>query len=231
MSLLLDLVPLDGGTFVMGTDEAYGYAQDGEGPAHEVELAPFSISRCAVTNAEFRAFVEATGHRSDAEVFGWSFVFAGFLPGELETRAVVGAPWWRQIEGADWAHPEGPASGVEQRLEHPAVHVSWNDAVAFCEWSAHAAAHGGRMGVRGAGRARAGPVPVGSRPRAGWSTPHERVPGHVPGAQHRGRRLRGHRAGGDVRAERLRAARDDGERLGVDGRLVRPRVLRRAAPT
>ncbi len=131
----MELVPLDGGTFVMGTDGSYGYAQDGEGPAHEVELAPFSISRCAVTNAEFQAFVDATGHRTEAEVFGWSFVFAGFLPGELETRAVVGAPWWRQIEGADWAHPEGAESGVGDRADHPVVHVSWNDAFAFCHWA------------------------------------------------------------------------------------------------
>jgi len=119
----------------MGTDESYGYAQDGEGPAHEVELPPFAISRRAVTNADFRAFVHATGHRTEAEVFGWSFVFAGFLPGELETRAVVGAPWWRQIEGADWAHPEGRDSTVEGRSDHPVVHVSWNDALAFCRWS------------------------------------------------------------------------------------------------
>ena len=135
MSLELDLVPLEGGTFVMGTDATYGYPQDGEGPAHEVELAPFSIARCAVTNAEFQAFVDATGHRTEAEVFGWSFVFAGFLPGELETRAVVGAPWWRQIEGADWAHPEGPESDVADRADHPVLHVSWNDALAFCRWS------------------------------------------------------------------------------------------------
>ena len=135
MAVDIDLVPLAGGTFVMGTDGTYGYAQDGEGPAHEVELSPFSISRHAVTNAQFGAFVEATGHRTEAEVFGWSFVFAGFLPGELETRAVVGAPWWRQIEGADWAHPEGPDSSVLDRQDHPAVHVSWNDAVAFCAWS------------------------------------------------------------------------------------------------
>ena len=112
MAVDIDLVPLAGGAFVMGTDGTYGYPQDGEGPAHEVELSPFSISRHAVTNAQFAAFIEATGHRTEAEAFGWSFVFAGFLPGELETRAVVGAPWWRQIEGADWAHPEGPDSSV-----------------------------------------------------------------------------------------------------------------------
>jgi sulfatase modifying factor 1 len=69
-----DHVDLPGGTFVMGTGGMYGYADDGEGPAHEVDLAPFSIGRDAVTNAEFAAFVEATGHRTEAEAFGWSFV-------------------------------------------------------------------------------------------------------------------------------------------------------------
>ena len=120
----------------MGTDRAYGYGEDGESPAHEVQLSPFSIARSAVTNAEFAAFVEATGHRTEAEAFGWSFVFAGFLPHDFPpTRGVAGAPWWRQIEGADWAHPEGPPSTIGGREDHPVVHVSWNDARAFCGWS------------------------------------------------------------------------------------------------
>ena len=132
-----DLVPLPGGTFLMGTDATYGYRQDGEGPAHEVVLVPFSISRFAVTNAQFAAFVHATGYRTEAEVFGWSFVFAAFVPeGFPPTRAVVGAEWWRQIEGADWAHPEGPQSSIDERGDHPVVHVSWSDARAFCAWAA-----------------------------------------------------------------------------------------------
>src|SRR5512144_1662890 len=77
------LVPLAGGFFIMGTDGRYGYGEDGEGPAHEGALSPFWISRYAVTNAQFAAFVEATGHRTEAEVFGWSFVFAGFLPDDF----------------------------------------------------------------------------------------------------------------------------------------------------
>jgi formylglycine-generating enzyme required for sulfatase activity len=102
----------------------------------EVDLSPFSIARYPVTNAQFAAFVEAAGHRTDAEVFGWSFVFAGFLPDEWPaTRAVVGAPWWRQVEGADWAHPMGPRSAVDDRADHPVVHVSWDDARAFCAWT------------------------------------------------------------------------------------------------
>ena len=120
----------------MGTDGSYGYRQDGEGPAHAVRVSAFSISRYAVTNARFAAFVAATGYRTDAEAFGWSFVFAGFLPEDFPpTRSVVGAPWWRQVEGADWAHPEGPESGIGAREEHPVVHVSWRDARAFCRWT------------------------------------------------------------------------------------------------
>jgi formylglycine-generating enzyme len=120
----------------MGTDGTYGYAEDGEGPGHEVDLGPFSIGRYAVTNAEFAAFVDATGHCTEAGAFGWSFVFAGLLPEEFpSTRGVSSAPWWRQVEGADWAHPEGPQSAIEDRADHPVVHVSWNDAVAFCAWA------------------------------------------------------------------------------------------------
>ena len=131
-----DLVELSGGRFTMGTDGEYGYPVDGEGPAHEVVLSPFAIARHAVSNERFAAFVEDTGHRTDAERFGASFVFAGLLPDDFPpTRAVAAAPWWRMVEGADWAHPEGPQSDWRERADHPVVHVSWNDANAFCEWS------------------------------------------------------------------------------------------------
>lgn len=121
----------------MGTDGTYGYRQDGEGPAHEVHLAPFAISRVAVTNAQFGVFVEATGYRTEAERYGWSFVFGGLLSRDFPpTRAVVGAQWWRQVEGADSAHPEGPQSSIAERHDHPVTQVSWNDASAFCAWSA-----------------------------------------------------------------------------------------------
>jgi sulfatase modifying factor 1 len=131
-----DFVELPGGPFTMGTDGSYGYPVDGEGPAHEVSLSPFAISRFAVTNESFAAFVAATGHRTEAETFGWSFVFAGLLPDDFPpTRAAIGAEWWRQVEGADWAHPEGPQSGWAERPDHPVVHVSWNDAQAYCRWS------------------------------------------------------------------------------------------------
>ncbi len=120
----------------MGTDEDIGYRADGEGPARHVMLAPFRISATAVSNAEFAAFVAATEHRTEAERYGWSFVFGGLLPDDFpETRAVASAPWWRQVEGADWWHPDGPQSDIDDRAEHPVVHVSHGDALAYCAWA------------------------------------------------------------------------------------------------
>jgi sulfatase modifying factor 1 len=131
------MVRLPGGRFLMGTEDADAYAQDGEGPVHEVLIDPFWIDRYAVSNARFMAFVTATGYVTDAERFGWSFVFVGLLPDHFgPTRRVAHAPWWRQVHGADWRHPEGPQSHVADRPNHPVVHVSWHDAAAFCRWSA-----------------------------------------------------------------------------------------------
>jgi formylglycine-generating enzyme required for sulfatase activity len=120
----------------MGTEDPDGFPQDREGPIREIELPSFWIDPVAVTNSRFAEFVDATGHRTDAEKAGWSFVFGAFLPEGFEpTRGIAAAPWWRQVFGADWRHPEGPHSSVEDRLDHPVVHVSWNDAKAFAAWA------------------------------------------------------------------------------------------------
>ncbi|MFB8272095.1 formylglycine-generating enzyme family protein [Streptomyces sp. NPDC055955] len=134
-------VPLPGGEFLMGTDSAEGFAADGEGPVRAVRLSPFRIAPYAVTNAQFGAFVEATGHVTDAERFGWSYVFASFLPAALRriSDRVPGTPWWCGVRGASWRAPEGPGSDADGRGRHPVVHVSWRDAQAYCAWA------GGRL--------------------------------------------------------------------------------------
>jgi formylglycine-generating enzyme required for sulfatase activity len=133
------MVALQGGTFLMGTDYAESFVLDGEGPVRAVTLDAFGIDRHPVTNQLFRSFVEATGYRTEAERFGWSFVFWSHLPQarleELVEDTVAAAPWWCKVRGACWRTPEGPGSHVDRRLDHPVVHVSWNDAQAYCQWS------------------------------------------------------------------------------------------------
>jgi sulfatase modifying factor 1 len=137
---LESVVRLPGGAFRMGSDDPWSYPDDGEGPIHEVTLSPYRIDPMAVSNARFAEFIDATGYTTDAERFEWSFVFAGLLPDDFPpTRGVADAPWWRQVFGADWSHPDGPHSAVEDRMDHPAVHVSWRDAASFCQWA------GGRL--------------------------------------------------------------------------------------
>ncbi|MGI5466667.1 formylglycine-generating enzyme family protein [Streptomyces sp. CA-132043] len=134
-------VDLPGGTFRMGNEDGDANAGDAEGPVREVTVAPFAVDAYAVTNARFAAFIAATGHRTDAERFGWSYVFAKFLPGALRkvSPRPDATPWWCGVEGARWDAPEGPGSGLEGRWDHPVVHVSWADAAVFCAWD------GGRL--------------------------------------------------------------------------------------
>jgi formylglycine-generating enzyme len=130
------MVDLEGGSFLMGSEDRFAYPGDGEGPVRRVTVSPFSIHAGAVTNHEFGEFVEETGFITDAERLGWSFVFAGLLPDDFPpTRAVASAQWWRQVEGASWSRPDGPQTDLESRADHPVVHVSWNDAEAYCAWA------------------------------------------------------------------------------------------------
>jgi formylglycine-generating enzyme required for sulfatase activity len=131
------LLDIPGGSFRMGSIDREAYDADGEGPVHVVELSPYRLAAHTVTNDEYAAFVDATGHVSHAEHDGWSFVFAGHLPDDFPpTRSVVRTPWWRQVHGADWRHPDGPQSDLVGRGRYPVVHVSWLDAMAYCAWTA-----------------------------------------------------------------------------------------------
>ncbi|WP_392757410.1 formylglycine-generating enzyme family protein [Streptomyces sp. LN590] len=131
------MVLLKGGSFRMGTEDSDGFPEDGEGPVREVILSPFWIDANAVTNERFARFVDATGYVTEAERFGWSYVFAGFLPAALRRGAARPAqtPWWCGVEGAHWRAPEGLDSGVDGRADHPVVHVSHTDALAYCRWA------------------------------------------------------------------------------------------------
>ncbi|MGV9264893.1 formylglycine-generating enzyme family protein [Kitasatospora sp. NPDC003701] len=131
------MVLLPGGDFLMGTDDAEARPGDGEGPIRPVRLDPFLIDACAVTNDRFAAFVADTGYRTDAERFGWSYVFAGFLPARLRsgTTRPQQTPWWCGVPGAAWNRPEGDGSDTAGRGDHPAVHVSWHDADAYATWA------------------------------------------------------------------------------------------------
>lgn len=136
------LLALPGGEFIMGTDDREGFPADGEGPARRVTLSPFRIAATTVTNAQFSAFVRATGYITQAEEAGSSFVFYLQVPPAL--RATIrqvpsGLPWWLEVAHACWQRPEGPGSHVRERMEHPVVHVSWHDAQAYCAWA------GGRL--------------------------------------------------------------------------------------
>jgi sulfatase modifying factor 1 len=125
----MQLIP--GGEFLMGSET--------ESPVHQIEVAPFYIDIVCVTNERFSEFVNATRYKTQAERFGWSFVFFGHLtPAQQREQVrwrVQGSEWWCRIEGATWRHPEGPGSSIKKRWQYPVVHVSWNDANAYATWA------------------------------------------------------------------------------------------------
>ncbi|XP_025234153.1 inactive C-alpha-formylglycine-generating enzyme 2 isoform X3 [Theropithecus gelada] len=114
------MVQLPGGRFLMGTNSPD--SRDGEGPVREATVKPFAIDIFPVTNKDFRDFVREKKYRTEAEMFGWSFVFEDFVSDELRNKATQPMK------------PAGPGSGIRERLEHPVLHVSWNDARAYCAW-------------------------------------------------------------------------------------------------
>lgn len=134
-----EIVWLDGGRSYCGTERVL-IRGDGEN-LRPAKVQPFGIERFAVTNRRFAEFVRSTGHTSEAERFGWSFVFRDGLAPTMrppESR-VADVPWWYRMEGARWDRPAGPGSTVDDIPDHPVVHVSRHDAEAFAAWA------GGRL--------------------------------------------------------------------------------------
>lgn len=131
------MMRIPGGEFLMGTDNP-GIPADGEGPQRLVQVDSFFMDIHEVTNRQFQSFVEARDYITQAESFGDSFVFEGYLSKSVKdkiTQAVAAAPWWLPVKGANWRHPEGPGSTYADRLDHPVLHVSWEDADAYCSWA------------------------------------------------------------------------------------------------
>ncbi|MFO0926217.1 MAG: formylglycine-generating enzyme family protein [Gemmataceae bacterium] len=147
------MVWVPGGEYSMGTEDERGWPD--EKPAHRVRVDGFWMDETEVTNAQFRAFVAATGHVTTAESTpSWEEVRKYLPPGtpkpaadRLVPGSMVFTPpqgevdlkdftqWWRWTPGACWKHPTGPNSGIDGKDEHPVVHVSWDDAAAYARWA------------------------------------------------------------------------------------------------
>jgi formylglycine-generating enzyme required for sulfatase activity len=147
------MVWIPGGEFLMGTDEKNAW--NTEKPAHRVRLDGFWMDTTEVTNAQFRAFVTATNYKTIAErPVDWEELKKQVPPGTpkpademLQPGSMVFSPpdhpvsmgdpsqWWQWTIGANWQHPEGPASDLQGRDDHPVVQVSYEDAVAYAKWA------------------------------------------------------------------------------------------------
>lgn len=125
---------IPGRSFTMGGDELSGAPG-----TKQVSLEAYSIDETPVTNAQFREFVKETKYRTDAEKYGWSFVLNSSLSKEVLAESeqhIQDAPQWVAVLNAWWRHPEGRDSSLKDRWkDYPAVHMSWNDATAFCKWA------------------------------------------------------------------------------------------------
>ncbi|MET4479135.1 formylglycine-generating enzyme required for sulfatase activity [Bradyrhizobium sp. F1.13.3] len=134
---------LAGGTFRMGSDHHYPE----EAPSHRVTVDGFWIDRAPVTNREFKEFVNATGHVTTAQIVPDPKDYPGALPGMIFAGSLVFSPpqrvtnlrdwsqWWSFLKGANWRRPYGPKSNIKDLDDHPVVHVSYADALAYARWA------------------------------------------------------------------------------------------------
>jgi formylglycine-generating enzyme required for sulfatase activity len=134
---------LDGGVFKMGSQRFYPE----EAPVRAVRVDPFWIDEAPVTNREFARFVAATGHRTLAEIAPDPADYPGMPIEMAQPGSLVFEPtarpvdlrdfslWWRFAFGADWRHPLGPDSGIDDLADHPVVHIAYSDAEAYAAWA------------------------------------------------------------------------------------------------
>ena len=139
-----NMVFIKGGTYEMGGDT--NLFTD-TAPVHKVTITGFWIDKTLVTNADFTAFVNATGYKTTAEQPLNPADFPGVPAEKLKPGSVVFTPpaskvslndvtqWWSFVAGASWQHPEGPGSDISDRMDHPVVHVSHDDALAYAKWA------------------------------------------------------------------------------------------------
>lgn len=134
------MVWIPGGTLLMGGDNHQAGPE--EWPKHAVSLSPFWMDETEVTNAQFAAFVQATGYITTAEKPLTLSPDSLLLPGALvfispkdTATAPVLLSWWHWTPGAHWRQPEGPGTDIHGRMSHPVTQVSWQDAAAYCQWA------------------------------------------------------------------------------------------------
>jgi formylglycine-generating enzyme required for sulfatase activity len=138
-----NMIFIPGGTFCMGSDNHYPE----EAPTHRVTVSGFWMDRTPITNREFRKFVEATGHVTFAQIPPDPKDYPGALPHMLYAGSLVfkspeqavalndWSQWWSFLKGADWRHPYGPATNIDDLDDHPVVHVAYADALAYADWA------------------------------------------------------------------------------------------------
>jgi len=138
-----DMVWIPGGRFVMGSDRHYPE----EAPAHSVSVGGFWMDKYAVTNEQFRCFVEATGHVTLAERPPDPADYPGAKPEFLGAASIVFRKprqrvdlrdhhiWWAYVPSANWRHPEGPGSSIKGAAKHPVVQIGFDDAEAYATWA------------------------------------------------------------------------------------------------
>ncbi|MBG9982519.1 formylglycine-generating enzyme family protein [Aerococcaceae bacterium DSM 111020] len=131
------MIKIPGGTYQIGDNSKIGFDRDNEGPSVEVTVRDFYIDETTVTNAEFLEFFQKTGYVTEAERFGSSNVFHLLLSADqLEKyRPTGGTDWWYEVPNACWRMPEGEGSSIDDRMNHPVTHVTWNDAMAYASWA------------------------------------------------------------------------------------------------